>query len=544
MRQPLRARRGDGGAAVLALPVLRLPSVSPPGPAAPPRSLPSSGALALALAALTPLLQVTTWLRGEYGYFIDELYYLACADRLAFGYVDHPPLSVWILAAVRAVLGASVPAIRLLPALAAGAVVWLLCSMARSMGGGRLAVIATGIGATFAPVLLVMGSFHSMNILEMLGWVAMLAALLRLATGAHPRLWVGLGVVAGLAFLNKHTVTTFLVGLAVATLLSTRLRATLRTRWPWLAALTALLIASPNIVWQAQHGWVSLDFYREAQANKNVLTPPLAVLKQQVELLGPINALLWVTGAAWLAVARVARAYRPLLVVWAVLLGLLLVAQASRPDRIGGAALALFPAGAVAVERAVARARALRFAVPALLLAGGAPMAPFALSLLSPPALAAYSARLGLTPQLERGKTSLLPQWIADRTGWESYAAQVRAAVDGLSPEERAGAVIYADSYGLAGALERLAPGLPPVLCNHNSYWEWGSAWLASHPDPRVVVAILDSPGDLEPIDPAPRIIDRVRCTYCMSWRNDRPIVVARAGAPLRELWPRLRHLE
>ena len=256
------------------------------------RTLPSSGALAVALAAVGPMLQAATWLRADYGYFIDELYYLACADHLALGYVDHPPLSVWVLAAVRALLGASVPAIRALPALAAGAVVWLLCDMARAMGGGRLAVMATGIGAISAPLLLVIGSFHSMNILELLSWVAMLAILLRLALGASPttrspdgaspRLWLALGALAGLAFLNKHTVSTFLLGVAAATLVSAPLRTSLRTRWPWLAGLVALVIALPNIVWQVQHDWVSLSFYREAQASKNVVTPPLAALKAQL----------------------------------------------------------------------------------------------------------------------------------------------------------------------------------------------------------------------------------------------------------------------
>ncbi|MEJ7733925.1 MAG: glycosyltransferase family 39 protein [Polyangiaceae bacterium] len=507
------------------------------------RSLPSSGALVLAIAALTPLLQAATWLRGDYGYFIDELYYLACADHPALGYVDHPPLSIWVLSAVRAVLGSSVPAIRLVPALAAGAVVWLLCWMARFMGGGRTAVVVTGIAATFAPLLLVIGSFHSMNILEVLSWVGMLAILLRLASGHSPRLWLALGAMAGLAFLNKHTVSTLLVGLAVATLLTPALRATLRTRWPWLAGLLALGIALPNLVWQLRHDWVSLEFYRQAHAQKNVVTPPLGVLKQQLELLGPLSAPLWLTGAGWLWAARVARPFRPLVIVWSVLLTMLVLSQASRPDRIGGAALALFPAGAVAVERAAQRVRALRYAVPALRLAGGLPMVPFALSLLAPPRQAAYAAWLGLTPQLERGRTSPLPQWLADRTGWETYVDQVRAVVATLGPEERAAAVIYVDSYGLAGALQRFAPDLPPVLCNHNSYWYWGRDWLASHGDPRVVVGVLDSPDDLAPVG-EPMIADRVRCAYCMSWRRDRPIVVVRAGGSLRPLWPRLRHLE
>ena len=73
-----------------------------------------------------------------YGYFRDELYYLACARRVAWGYVDHPPLSVALLAVERAILGESLLAIRILPALAGALVVWLAAYLARELGGGEI----------------------------------------------------------------------------------------------------------------------------------------------------------------------------------------------------------------------------------------------------------------------------------------------------------------------------------------------------------------------------------------------------------------------
>jgi len=72
----------------------------------------------------------------NYGYHGDELYYLAGTQHLDWGYVDHPPLSVWVLGAVRVVLGDSLWAVRAVPLLAGATTIWLAGTMARALGGG------------------------------------------------------------------------------------------------------------------------------------------------------------------------------------------------------------------------------------------------------------------------------------------------------------------------------------------------------------------------------------------------------------------------
>src|SRR5512139_1086986 len=94
-----------------------------------------------------------------YGIFRDELYYLACADHLAWGYVDHPPLSIVVLAIVRALLGDSLHAIRLVPALAAGGTAILAASTARALGGAAFAQRLAAIAAALLPIGLALSSF-------------------------------------------------------------------------------------------------------------------------------------------------------------------------------------------------------------------------------------------------------------------------------------------------------------------------------------------------------------------------------------------------
>src|ERR1041385_6735750 len=106
----------------------------------------------VALALLQCALQ--TAFHGNYGYFRDELYYIACSDHLAFGYVDQPPLSIAILKVSRFLSGDSLQAIRFLPSLAGAGVVVLASLMARSLGGGRFAQGFAALGVAAAHSLM------------------------------------------------------------------------------------------------------------------------------------------------------------------------------------------------------------------------------------------------------------------------------------------------------------------------------------------------------------------------------------------------------
>src|SRR5436189_1700215 len=94
--------------------------------------------LVMAVLAFAVHLAVNAF--GGYGYFRDELYYIACSKHLAAGYVDQPPLSILVLAVATRIFGDSVFAIRLVPAILSGLSVGLVGLLARRMGGGRAAI--------------------------------------------------------------------------------------------------------------------------------------------------------------------------------------------------------------------------------------------------------------------------------------------------------------------------------------------------------------------------------------------------------------------
>src|SRR5690349_14364814 len=129
----------------------------------------SESILILVFTAAALLVHLLT--NGRYGYFRDELYYLACARHLDFGYVDQPPLSILLLRLSKALFGDSLFAIRVLPALAGSGTVALTGLIARQLGGRGWA-IALACAATLSALFnLAVGNFFSMNAFEPLFWM-------------------------------------------------------------------------------------------------------------------------------------------------------------------------------------------------------------------------------------------------------------------------------------------------------------------------------------------------------------------------------------
>src|ERR1019366_9074950 len=88
---------------------------------------------------------------SRYCPFRDELYYVAGSEHLGAGYVDHPPLIAFVPWVARHAFGDSLLALRLLPAAAGAALVWLTGVLARELGGGRFAQAMAALAVLFVP---------------------------------------------------------------------------------------------------------------------------------------------------------------------------------------------------------------------------------------------------------------------------------------------------------------------------------------------------------------------------------------------------------
>ena len=120
----------------------------------------------LSISLLNFLIYLVTTAFFSYGIFRDELYYLACANRPAFGYVDHPPLSIWVLGIWKFLFGDSMFVIRIVPAIVSSATIFMIGLFTIRLGGGKTSVIISTLAFMFSPIFLGISTIYSMNVLD------------------------------------------------------------------------------------------------------------------------------------------------------------------------------------------------------------------------------------------------------------------------------------------------------------------------------------------------------------------------------------------
>jgi Dolichyl-phosphate-mannose-protein mannosyltransferase len=437
-------------------------------PALPPLAV----GILIGLCAIKLLLHIFTSVR-HYGYFRDELYYLDMARHLDWGYVDAAPL-IAVYAKIALLLGGSLAALRILPALAGAALIALTMLIARELGGGRYAQLLSGIAALLCPAFLGIDSLMTMNAFEPLFWMGCIWVVARILRTGDSRLWLWFGVLAGLGLENKHSTLSFGFAVVVALLLTQHRREFARP-WIWIAGAIAVAIFLPNLIWQIRHHFPTIeDLANVRREGKNVVLGPLAFVKEQIIDMNPILLPVWVAGLVWFLRDR---RWRVLGLTFVVFFALMEVAH-GKNYYVFPIYPMVFAGGGVVIERWLAkRAAWTRAAIVRIIVISALPAIPLATWMLPPEKLLAYQNALGFKPaKAEVHHESLLPQPVADQFGWPEMASEVAGIYDSLPPDERAQTGIWAGNYGEAGAINLFGPklGLPRAYSRHQNHWYWG----------------------------------------------------------------------
>ena len=477
----------------------------------------------------------------SYGYFRDELYYLASTSHLGWGFVDHPPFSIAVLALVRSALGDSLPALRVVPALAGALIMVVAALMARELGGRTFAQVIAALSVLMSPVFLAAAHYYSMNVFDELFWAVAALMLLRALDRTDAAPWLLLGGTLGVGFLNKISIL-WLCGGMFAGLALTSYRRVLAHRGVWIAALTGAVIGSPHVIWQIAHGWPTLEFMRNATSIKMNDVSPVQFLLDQVLSMNPGAAPVWIAGLFFGLAGGARSRGRVLGWMYLAVFALLLMAGRSRASYLAPAYPALFALGGVAWERFTEARRAwIRPALAGVVVVLGAVIVPFALPVLPVDMFVRYQAALGIAPRTEeRQDMGLLPQQYADMFGWEEMAALVGEAYERLTPQERAHCRIFGQNYGEAGAVDLFGRrrGWPPAMSGHNSYWLWGPG-----DEPVDVLIIIGGRREenarfFDEIE----IVGRTRSPWSMPYERNLDVSIARRPkVDLRVVWPSLK---
>jgi hypothetical protein len=494
------------------------------------------------IALFQLLLQMS--FHGNYGYFRDELYYIACSNHLAFGYVDQPPLSIFILSLSRRVLGDSLHALRFLPALAGAGVVILASLITRRIGGGRFAQGLAALAVVAAHELIGAGRYFSMNAFDVLFWALAGYIVAGILAEDRPAHWIAFGAVAGLGLLNKYSMGFLCIGLAAGLLLTAH-RKHLATRQFWMGAAVAFALFLPHVLWEIHHGLPTLEFMRNASQQKNVPVTVAAFTAGQLRDVNYLSAPIWLLGLYYFLFHKDGRRYRPLGWTYIVVFIVMVMGNA-KVYYLSPVYPILLAGGAVFAERLI-RDHSLSWikpVYPGMVITWAAVALPFTLPVLPVQKFISYEKLLGVTPRAdERSSLGPLPQYYADMFGWEELAATVARVYQTLPAAEQAKCFIFVRNYGEAGAIDFFGRkyGLPPAACAHNNYWLWGPGDRTG--EVAIILgssrALQDNLNDLRRRYRQVDLVATTSCSLCMPYENGRQFFLCRGmNTTFQDLWP------
>ncbi|HWG53607.1 MAG TPA: glycosyltransferase family 39 protein [Gemmatimonadaceae bacterium] len=495
-----------------------------------------------AAVAVVLALHLVTALVTPYGLQRDEFLYLAMGAHLHLWRMDFPPAMALLAQLMRATVGVSVVALRLVPALFSAVLVAFAALFARELGGGRFAQALAAVAIIASPAFLRSGSLFQPVVLDQVAWTLALYALTRLVRTADARWWLAVGVAGGLGLLIKFSIGIIGVGVLIALIVLPD-RRWLRTRWPYLAVLLAVAIGSPSIVGQIRTGWPAVLYARELSAQQLTHVTVAGFFADQAQMLGP--AVLLAVAGVWEFLRRdsvrlVGVACLGALAILLVLHGKAYYLLPVYPALIGagsawGERLSADRAGGHRRTGVAARAIAV-----ALVVAYGAAALPYGLPVLAPRAMARFASH-GLQDMVTTNMNQVLalPQDYADMLHWRDRVAAVARVYDSLPPAVRQRTVIAATNYGEAGAIDYYGPamGLPNAICGCGTYWFFGPGALPGDVLVTIGVDSIDLRRFYRVVQPAGVLRDR----WAVPEEQDIHLYVARDPVmPLQRLWPLL----
>ena len=415
------------------------------------------------------------WFIGDgYGFHRDELATLDDARHLTWGYVAYPPVTPFFGRLSLVLFGPSIVGFRLFASIAAASAIFLTGLMARHMGGGRIAQLLAA--AASVPFCLACGSLMQYVAFDYLAWVLTAYFLVRLIVSGDARWWLGIGLAIGFGLLTKYSILFLAAGVAVG-VMATPLRVYLRSKWLWMGATCSVLIFLPNLIWQIQHHFISLDFLRHIHERDVRIGRTKDFLPDQL-LLTLFGFPIAVAGLYHCFTNREPR-FRALAWMYVVPLGLFLLAQ-GRGYYLAPAYSFLYAAGGVWIERQLARLSHRWMVAVSSVLTAALVFDTILAGAVTLPIAPIHSSWWNFAVK----NNDDLPEEI----GWPDLVQTIARIRDELPPDERQHLGILAGNYGEAGAINLYGPqyGLPQAISGTNSFWARGYG----NPPPETVIVV------------------------------------------------------
>jgi len=418
---------------------------------------------------------------SHFGFHRDELLHLALGDHLDWGFKEVPPFIALLAKITTTIFGNSIFAARVFSTICSGLIVWFMGQIVIELGGRKFAIALACLALIFSPAFAASGYLFQPVVFDQLWWVLAVYLLVRYMNTSLPVYVYLLGLVIGVGLLTKYTMAFFAIALILGLLL-TKQRKILWNKHILFAAIIALLVFLPNMIWQFNHHLPVVTHMKTLRSEQLEHIKPADFIKQEL-LINGIALFIWLIGFGFLLFSPRLRKFQFLAFAF-ILIFIFLLEMKGKEYYLFGAFPMLFAAGGYGFERWIkARGYALRtvtvlfFTLPNLLLF------PLALPVFSLDLTMAAFKFLHISPKWEDQKEHYLSQDYADMLGWNEMTEKVAKAYNSLTPEQQKHTQIYADNYGEAGAIHHIGKfyHLPEVACLNSSFTLWAPDSLNAH---------------------------------------------------------------
>jgi hypothetical protein len=484
---------------------------------------------------------------NRYGYFIDELYNIAAAKHLSDGFVEISPLGPLIYAGWISLFGPSMASIRILALIPGLIAVFLAGLITKELGGKRFAQFMSALAVCLGPVWLALNSFMAYGSFDLAITAAFLLLVIKILRTGNQKLWIATGIVAGIAILFKQTLLFYGLALFISLLL-TKERKVFLNAYFWAGVLCGLLVLTPQIILEFQHDWPLLEYWSAYARYRTYHASITEFTGMQILLYNPFIAPIWIAGCCNFIFNKKMEKYKTLGLTY-IFLMLICFIFSVKAYMSAAVYPVLFAGGFILMEEYFETGwkRNFRLAYYGLIILTALLILPNGLPVFNVQNQVKY---FQLFPTINRNvkfdsfAKVTLPEFMADRLGWEERVKAVADVYNSLSDEEKKKTSIFASYYGFAGAIDLLGKkyGLPDVLCSHLSYYLWGYG----NQRPQILITVQ------VPCESLSSVCDDVRIggyipyiPYAMPYDNDKPICVCRKmKSGIEDIWPLTKHYD
>ncbi|HTP09054.1 MAG TPA: glycosyltransferase family 39 protein, partial [Anaerolineae bacterium] len=378
-----------------------------------------------------------------------------------------------------------------------------------------------------APLSLGAGALLQYVAFDYLWWVLIAYLMIRLLKSEDPRWWLAIGATMGLGMQTKYTIGYLVLGVVGGVLL-TNARRYLKSPWLWGGVALSILIFLPNLIWQAQHNFISLDFLGSIHARDVRIGRTSEFLIDQFKTCAnPATIPIWIAGLYFYFKTPAGKRYRPIGWMYVIPLVLFIVTQ-GRGYYLAPAYPMLLAGGSVWIEQwlttqSIERNRSVKSTIGWALAIGGLIAAAIAL-----PVAPINSFWWDIASNMNGD--------LREEIGWPELVQTVAQIRDGLPSADRAQLGILAGNYGEAGAINLYGPTykLPTAISGINSYWLRGYG----DPPPQTLIVLGLTRADVSQIFQTCELAGHITNPYDVKneeTTNHQEIFVCRE---LRSTWP------